>query len=222
MATAAGAPGGAHRPTIASSAISTVTVTNQGAGYTTAPIVRVISDPRETLAGGGVLTVNATLAGSGTLTALYPSDPGTSTVTTLPTFTFSGTGSGSMTATCVMNWVVTSIGVTASGAGGTGFSTPTTAMVINGALTAGTRASNVAGPIADTGLTQPRPAFVQMALSVGTINTTGHIVIDAGYGFQAVPTVNLINATGAWAMNPAPAVNAQVGGITDTSWLQPL
>ena len=59
--------------------------------------------------------------------------------------------------------------------------------------------------------------------TTGTLNTNGHIVIDSGFGFQAVPSVNLINAGagGVGQVTPA-AVTALVGGVTDTSWIQPV
>jgi len=44
---------------IAAGAISSVTVTNRGAGYVTAPTITIVQDPRDTAAGGGVAGMTA-------------------------------------------------------------------------------------------------------------------------------------------------------------------
>lgn len=201
--------------TISGGAVNAVTVTNQGAGYTTAPTITVINDSRDTTGAGAVLTVNATLAGSGTLTAMYPTNNGTA-LTAVPTFTFSP--ASTIAATAVMNFVVTGLTVT-----GGGTAVPAGSMLIAyfGAITAGTRASNTAGAINDTGLTQPRPALISPNISGGVIQGTGNVLIDSGFGFQAVPGVGLISSTGV-APTAGTNITATVGGISDTSFVQPV
>lgn len=198
--------------TISSGAINAVSVVNQGAGYSTAPKITLVNDPRDTVGGGGILTVNATLAASGALTAMYPTNPGNA-VTAVPTFTFSP--ASTLAATAVMNFVVTGLTVTG---GGTSVPAGSFGLIANGAITA-TRASNVAGPIADVGLTQERLAIVQLNISGGVVQSTGNIVVDAGFGFQAVPGFGLVSSTG---VAPATGVNITptVGGITDVSYVQ--
>lgn len=198
--------------TISAGAINAVTVTNQGAGYSRAPLITLVNDPRDTVGGGGVLTVNPTLAGSGTLTAMYPTNPGNA-VTAVPTFTFSP--ASTIAATAVMNFTVTGLTVTG---GGVAVPAGSFILVNNGAITA-TRASNVAGPIADFNLTQERLAIVQLNISGGVVQSTGNIIIDAGFGFQAVPGVGLVTSTG---VAPTTGINIAptVGGTTDVSYVQ--
>ena len=200
--------------TISAGAINAVTVTNQGAGYRTAPSITVLNDSRDTQGSGAVLAVNPTLAGSGTLTAMYPSNPG-NPVTAVPTFTFAP--ASTTAATAVMNFVVTGLTVTGGGvavpAGSTGMFMPITV--------AGTRAANTAGPINDTGLTQPRPAFVTLTITGGVVQAGGGTITDNGFGFQAVPLFGLVTTSG---VAPTTGVNitSTVGGISDTSYLQPV
>jgi hypothetical protein len=198
--------------TISAGAINAVTVTNQGAGYTAAPAITIVNDPRDTAGRNAVLTVNATLAGSGILTAMYPSNYG-NPVTAVPTFTFSPASTTAVTA--VMNFTVTGLTVTG---GGTGVPAGS-ALVGFPTLVAGTRASNTAGPINDTGLTMPRAAWITPSISGGVIQGSGNVIVDAGYGFQAVPIIGLISTTGV-APTAGTNITATVGGTTDTSWLQ--
>ncbi len=204
--------------TISTGAINAVTVTNQGAGYVTAPNITVINDFRDTAGAGGILTVNATLAGSGALTAMYPSNQGTA-LTSVPTFTFSP--ASTTAATAVMNFVVTGITVGA-GLSGTGYKTSQPFLVLTqGGIVAGTRATNVAGPIADTGLTQPRQAQIAGTTATNAITASGAVVVDAGFGLQAVPNgIVLAGGTGTATANGR--VTCVVGGITDTSYVQPI
>lgn len=203
--------------TISAGAINAVTTTNQGAGYVTAPTITVINDPRDTTGSGGVLTVNATLAGSGTLTAMYPTDPGT-VLTAVPTFTFSPASTIAVTA--IMNFVVT--GYTA-GTAGVAYGTSQPFLVTStNHITAGTRASNTAGPISDTSLSFPRPARLAGTSTAGGATTaTGIVIEDAGFGIQTVPAA-IITAGGGSLPTTAAAGTFAVGGITDTSFIQPV
>jgi len=205
--------------TISGGAINTVTVTNQGAGYTNAPNVAVLNDQRDGAGSGGVLTVNATLANSGGLTALYPTDNGTA-LTAVPTFTFAP--ASSTAATAVMNFVVTTF-VPSSGLSGAGYGNAQPFLLLSqGGIVGGTRASNVAGPIADTALTLPRMAQIQGSTTAGgKIQAPGSGIVDAGFGFQAVPNAIPI-AGGSGLATTQAQVNFSVGGITDTSYVQPI
>lgn len=203
--------------TISGGAINAVTVVNQGAGYTAAPTVTVLNDPRDTAGSGGILTVNATLTNSGGLTALYPLTHGT-VQTSVPTFTFAP--ASTTAATMIMNFTVTGFTV---GAGGStyGNAQPFGLFSIGG-IVSGTRASNVAGPINDTLLTQPRMAMISgTSTAGGAIQTTGAVVVDPGFGFQAIPSLGVLPAG-----NALPTVIAQatatVGGTSDQTYLQPI
>lgn len=75
--------------TISGGVINAVTVVNAGAGLVSAPTITIIPQPFDTTGGGGVLTVNATLAGSGTLLAAFVRTYGTAVGASAPTLTFS-------------------------------------------------------------------------------------------------------------------------------------
>lgn len=197
--------------TISAGAINAVTVVNQGAGYSTAPTITIVNDPRDTAGGGGILTVNATLAGSGGLTAMYPTNPGNA-VTAVPTFTFSP--ASTIAATALMNFVCTGLTITG---GGTAVPNGSFLLIANGATTAA-RAANTAGPIADFNLTQERMGLIQPTIAGNVITATG-VIIDNGFGFQAVPGVGLVSSTG---VAPTAGINITptVGGITDLSYVQ--
>lgn len=209
--------------TISAGAINAVTVLNQGAGYTNAPNVTVLNDPRDNAGLGGVLTVNATLVGSGALTALYPTNHGTA-VTSVPTFTFTASAGGSgLAATMIMNFAVTgfTIGSGLSGAA-YGTSQPFLIEAIGGDIAASSRASNTAGPIADINLTQPRIAVITgTSTSGGKIQTSGAVIVDSGFGFQAVPGAYVFPG-GATVPTTLATPTISVGGVTDTSWIQPV
>ena len=72
-----------------SGAISSVTVTNQGAGYLAAPIITIINDPRDLTGSGAALST--ALTGAGTITGLLCLNHGTA-LTAVPTLTFTGGG----------------------------------------------------------------------------------------------------------------------------------
>jgi hypothetical protein len=133
-------------------------------------------------------------------------------VTAVPTFTFSPASTIAVTA--VMNFVVTGLTITG---GGVAVPSGSFLLVNSGAITAA-RAANVAGPIADTLLTQERMAIIQPTIAGNVITATG-IIIDAGFGFQAVPGVGLVSSTG---VAPTTGINITptVGGITDLSYVQ--
>jgi hypothetical protein len=227
------APGGIQATGIvgiSGGAINSVTVTNQGAGYKSAPTISVINDQRDLTGSGAVLTVNATLVNSGGLTALYPTPlvPGGAAtpshgnpVTSLPTFTFAP--ASTTAATMLMNWCVTGY----SGTGGTNLGTGALLTAAPSAVPAtNTRASNVAGPIADIGLVQPRAAIVQPNVSGGAIaaGTLGQnaFIIDPGFGFMAVPTFAYAIGSGVAAAATTGSITATVGGVSDTTFLFPM
>ena len=189
-----------------------VTVTNSGAGYLTAPNVTVVNDPRDTTGKNAVVTFNATLTGSGALLAMYPSNPG-NVVTAVPTFTFAP--ASTTAATAIMNFTITGLTVTG---GGTAVPAGSALMAIFGALPTAARAANTAGPISDINLVQPRPAWIQPSITGGVVQATANLIVDAGYGFQTVPTLGLVSSTG---VAPTAGINITptVGGTTDTTYI---
>jgi len=195
-------------------AITSVTVTNQGAGYTLPPTINVTNDPRDTTGVGAVLTAGA-LVGSGQLTALVNTNQGTP-LTAAPTFTFSPASTIAVTA--VMNFVVTGMTINAAGTGTVAM--PFSFLVWPKVLNI-TRAANTAGPIADIGLTMPRPAWiVGVTTAGGALQTAGSIVADAGFGFQAAAEGSIQYTASVFVTEPY--ASPIMGGITDTSFLQPM
>lgn len=207
--------------TVSAGAINAVTVTNQGAGYTAAATITVINDYRDTTGSGAVLTAGA-LVGSGTLAAMYPSGAqnasfvaGTggngTALTAAPTFTFAP--ASTTAATAVMNMVATgTINITA---GGTGVTAGAVAWTGNGSLLPAA-AANTAGPISGVGLVTPRLGIIALSVSGGVVQNSNNVIQDPGFGLQT-GTNNLLFAMA----STLPAGTVAVGGISDTSFVQP-
>lgn len=98
--------------------VSSITLTNAGAGYLLPPPVSVINDPRDSTGGGCVAA--PVLGNFGAVTGVVCTDPfGGTAVTsgTVPTLSFAGGGGAGAAATALMAWTVNSITVGAAGAG---------------------------------------------------------------------------------------------------------
>ncbi len=191
--------------------VAAIQVINQGAGYTTAPNVTLVNDPRDT-AGSGAVVVT-TLTATGTLTGLYPLNHGTP-LTGVPTLTFS---TGTAAATAIMNFTVTSYAT-----GTVGSSINGAQVLSSGNLVAAQASPAPVNPLHAGGVTFPRPARITAGLSGGTVVTTGQVVEDGGLGIQVVPTAIMTYAiTSTTAVVPAVGVLA-VGGVSDTSYIQPV
>jgi hypothetical protein len=201
-----------------------ITVTNQGAGYintqaATYYTLTVVNDPRDTTGNGANLRIQTT--GTGTVTMLYPVNPG-NPVTAAPTFTFTGgTATPSLAATAVMNFTVTTF---TTGMTGVVFLTASTPTLFSAGNVISTTTANpvYTNPLHMGKLTFPRPARITAVLTAGAITVAGAVIEDAGFGIQQVPSLSPAgvpvtgNSAGLLALVPT------VGGTTDTSWLQPV
>lgn len=217
---AAPPPGGVQATAtaaVSAGAITSVTVVNQGAGYATAPLITVVPDPRDTITTTGVLTVNATLAGAGTITAVLCTDHGQA-VTAVPTLTFTGGGGASAAATAVMCFTAT--GFTVGTAGAVYGNAQPFLVIAAGGVVAGT-AGAVVNPEFDQKTFSPRAGFITgTSTAGGAVTATGAVIADGGL-FQAVPT-GFVTASGTGALPTTTAiVTITVGGVTDTVLLQP-
>lgn len=201
--------------TVSAGAINAVTVVNQGAGYVTAPIITVLPDPRDTTGSGGVLTVNATLTGSGTITAVLCTDRG-APQTAVPTLAFAGGGGSSAAATAVMCFTVTGYSVGTAGVA-YGTSQPVLTMAVGG-IVAGT-AGAVVNPSIGPGVFTPRTGLITSTSTAGGALTTGGVIQDGGL-FQAVPVS--ITLAGNGVPTTQAVATLTVGGVTDTSMLYPV
>lgn len=196
-----------------------ITMTNQGAGYTTAPAITIVNDPRDTTGTGMAFTATIATA-SATLTALLVTDHG-NPVTTTPTITFTSAASTAPTAVPVMNYVVT--GYTST-SGGDNIVGSGAVLMSAQMITSGTGSLAIGNPAYDTRLTFPRPARIfaftsgtgVLAGSTGT--ATSPLLEDQGLGIQKVPRLIAIYQATTTGGSSAGAV-ATVGGVTDTSFL---
>lgn len=192
--------------TLTNGAVSSVTITNQGAGYQTPPTISFVNDARDTTGSGA--TAVCTLTGAGTLTGLAVSDFGTP-LTSVPTLTFSAGGSA---ATVIMDWTVTAATLTNAGSGYVHSSY--VRITSTGGLVGGS--SVLTNPLSTTGLFTPRHADIHIATDSSGILQTGQIVQDGGR-FQATPVLKIIDemivggpATTAAVLTPV------MGGANDT------
>lgn len=163
--------------TLSAGAISSLTVENQGAGYTTAPNVNLIPNPMDPNL--GIITfpaLTATLTGSGEIAAILPVLPGTP-LTTAPTLTVNGAGS-SATATACMALTVTAITVSGGAA-----ATPVWA-------TGGT-ITTAPGAIVNPDVALP---FVPRQIYAYESGASTGVVVDGGV-FQVAPTLSPSTAT---------------------------
>ena len=208
--------------TLSGGTIGSVVVDNQGAGYAVAPTILVFPDPRDVASGAitttAVLTVNATLAGAGTITGLLVGNHGTP-LTAVPTLSFTGGGGSSAAATAVMCFTATGFTV---GTGGAAYGNAQPFLVITGGGIVGGSAGATINPQLSSNLTTPRQANISgTSTAGGAITATGAIVNDGGL-FQAVPQ-GFVIASGTGALPTTTGiVTITVGGVTDYSLLQPI
>lgn len=157
--------------------------------------------------GGAVLTVNPTLAGSGTLTGIVMTAYGAGyTGTTIPAITI--TGAGAAAATSIMSMAMLSGTITV---GGVAYSVAPVLVSSLGMIPAAPAFNNNA-------FFSPRPARARTTVGGGAITVV--TMEDNGFGLQSVPQVGVIQAGGTPATTVA-TITAVCGGLQDTSLLQP-
>lgn len=211
MFAASGAPGvqATATCTISAGAINAVTVVNQGAGYTNAPVISVVNDPRDTTGTGASLT--CTLTGSGTVTAVLVTNHGTP-VTSVPTLSFSGGGSSSTAAaTAIMCFTTTAFTVTSAGSGYVGN------VLVTGLGGFPSTAASYTNTYIQSLLVRQRSALYGATLSATAVTTASQTLYDGGI-FPGVPTGYVSGFQGGAnaAASSAALVSFSVGGVTDT------
>jgi hypothetical protein len=165
--------------TLTSGAVSSITVTDQGAGYTAPPLVSFLNDPRDT-AGAGA-TATTVLTGAGTITALLVTDHGTP-LTAVPTLTLSGGGGTGVTTTVLMCWSITGVIV---GVAGSGYTQQAGYAEIRGLFGSYTSTTGYTNPQTQLGLTRYRPSKIFLptgaagTFTAGTVTSSTNIV-DGG------------------------------------------
>lgn len=203
--------------------ITSITVASAGAGLTAPGTLQAVQQPSDTNPGNANLTgvLAANLTNSGNLTAMWPLTPGTG-LTSVPTFTFNV--GGGMAATAIMNFTVTGITVANVGAN-LGVSGPAAIISANG-IVAGTLNANITGT-ADfgVGIAMPRMAWLSTKSEAnGNFSNNGNVVVvDGGINIQAIPSLAYIPANmNGISTNALPVLTAEVGGVTDVSFIQAL
>lgn len=200
--------------TISAGAVNAVTVTNQGAGYSSTPKITVVAQPGDTTGSGAILTAalitSAGVAGAAdTVCAIVPVTPGTAR-TTVPTLAFSGGGGASAAATAIMCWTATSAtstGLTHGSNGGMA--------LINSALTAGS--ATLTNPAISTGLIPIRMGFTEYRADLSTATVAAPALNDGGIHQAAAGAVGIINSDGTISGSTTWAV--AMGGVSDGAYL---
>lgn len=212
--------------TLSAGAVASVTMLNEGAGYTSGAVTPLIR-PNPFDPNIGTITVPAlttTLAGgtaaSGGVNALLCTNYGSvlsGSQMAGATLTISGNGA-SATATPVFCMAVTAVALSASG----GAAYPGTAVdvdTVGGTVT--TAAASVFNPGFSTGLLIPRKANIYAPVSGGVVQAA--VIVDGGL-FQVAPSAIVLAQAAASAGLPttATAATLTMGGVTDSVWLQQL
>lgn len=203
--------------TISAGAVNAVTIINEGAGYSAGiPAIRVITDPRDTSTAIVSAVLTGTLTAAGTVKAVVVTDPG-APQTAVATIAFAGGGGSSAAATAIYCFAVTDFTV---GAGGVAYGNAQPSLVIGyGGIVAGTAANT--NPAIEKGIFQTRPAIINAFSDAGgAIITTNEVISDPGLS-QNVPLLAVI-AGGSGLATTVAQLTAVVGGITDTSIIQPV
>lgn len=168
---------------ITSGTLTSITVTNQGAGYTTAPPLSIYPNPTDPnfLAGSTITpaTAVAALIGTGNISAILLTNPGVSLgANVVPSLTIGGAGA-SGAATVVPQWTLQ--GITVAAAGG-GFTAPVELSTVGGTPSGTPAYTNPA--VEHTGYI-PRKASALVGLT-GTGLSTSLTIYDGGL-FAGVP-----------------------------------
>lgn len=195
---------------IAAGIVTSVTLTDQGAGFVGVPTVNLVNDPRDQTGAGA--TAVATLSGQGTVAALLCTNHGTptgiATSGVLPTITFAGGGFTTQAAAVpVMDWTVTSYTVTSAGAG-----------YVSAAATAFATASGsptYTNPTIQANALRSAPPMFQVTVTAGAL-ASGGAIYNGGH---------LPNAGTAVVMSAATTpgqIGLVYGGVVDTAILLPV
>lgn len=206
-------PGGVQATAVAaisSNTVSTITVTNQGAGYASGFTVTLLPDPTDP----NIATITNAVAvfgitGAGTLAAAICTNPG-SVLTGIPTLTVTGAGTS---AALTPEWcnTILSTTVTAAGAGYQNNGLMTTA----GGITAATATHT--NPSIELNDFIPRQAQAAVATG-GTLNTVTSIgtIYDSGL-FMGTPVSAIIGG----AVTTLASITFGLGGKPDRVLMQP-
>lgn len=193
---------------ISAGVVTGITVTQQGAGYASAPTITLIPDARDPAPQNTSASATCVLTGSGQVTAVLCTNSGTGGLTSVPTLTFGGGGGSAAAATANMCWTVTAYTV---GTAGTTYAGDILIQSVGGGGVVGTVWTN---SHIEGGLVRLRPARIVGALSAGGITATAQVVEDGGI-FASQPG-SAINSTSTPLIANAAAITLVMGGVNDT------
>ena len=202
--------------------VGAITVTNQGAGYVSAPTIVFLNQPGDTSGSGAALTcalATTTTTGVGQVTAVTINSAGNAygaALTAVPTLAFAGTGApASCAATALMNFSLTSA-ATGTVTAGTTYVGGYQYYVVGGNNTTTTIYTN---PAIEKGINQPQQPIINSATTVVIgMNSTGTNFVFNGAGYQVIPPLITIQGVGTGGSITAPSV----GGVSDTCLLYPI
>ena len=213
--------------TLTTGAVSSVTVVDQGAGYTSVPTFTFVNDSREglngTTVGSGAAAVG-TLTGSGTITAILCLDHGNpiaftaGSATSLPTLTVTAVNGGaSGAASPIMNWSINSI-VTSGYNAGAGI-TATAAWISGMEVLNGTINSTVKNPTLQRNLVKTRQAVIYSPTTGSALGTAAAAIVYDGGVYTGTPLPAII-ASASTTVTTAPTVTFTMGSVSgDVSYL---
>ena len=211
-------------------AVSSVTIVDQGAGYTSAPTITFVNDSREGVNGVSVgygAAATAVLAGANTISAILCLDHGNpiaftaNSATSLPTLTIAGGGGSSGAAAPLMNRSSNSI-VSSGYNAGAGI-TATAAMITGMEVLNGTVNSTILNPTIQRNLVKQRNANIYMPTTGSALGAyTAALFYDGGvYTGTPLPA---ITASASTTVTTAPVVTFTMGtgAASDVSYLTQL
>ena len=207
--------------TLSAGAVSSVTIVDQGAGYNSPPTIVFVNDPRETAPPPGSTATTGynaaaicTLTGAQTITGLLCVDHGTS-LTSLPTLTFTGGGGASAAATVIMCWTITSYTVGTAGAGLAGTFANVSAIDAFPTTTPG-----YTNPTTQSQLVRTRPAAIKGTITAGAIVAKTALTLNDDGGIYTSVPLGTVNPT-ASVVTTAPVITCVMGGQNDVSFIAP-
>lgn len=205
---------------LSAGAVASITVTNVGAGYPTAPVPVLIPSPFDPNIANIVTATFTTSISSaaGKLTAVLCTNPG-AVISTVPTLTVTGAGTS---ATCSAVALATITSSTASG--GANYTASNFVTSVGGQSNA-TEVAAAVNPSVSLSTYAPRAAYGTATISGGAL--TGFTFYDTGMfassNFSSnQPSLIVVNNTGASAASGALTLSVTLGGATDTLAIQPV
>ena len=205
---------------ISSGTINGVTLTNPGAGYPSAPVCVLVTNPTDPNISSGITqgAVAFSLTGSGSLTAVLCTNNG-APLSNPANITLTVAGLGTQ-ATCVANVLQTITKGSITG-GGLGYGTLTALLTtVGGGPNAG---SIVNGPDFLNLAFRPRPAQVGLTVTnAGTLGVQAGTIYDGGL-FLSTPSAIIAAGqfAGATGSITGPTVVLTMGSVADIAIVQP-